>query len=31
MKFQMPGWWVVNFTISSGGVEDRVTFNLQLR
>lgn len=31
MKFQMPGWWVVNFIISSGGVEDKVTFNLQLR
>jgi hypothetical protein len=31
MKFQMPGWWVVNFTISSGGVEDRVTFNMMLK
>jgi hypothetical protein len=30
MKFQMPGWWVVNLTISSGGVRDRVTFNLML-
>lgn len=31
MKFQMPGWWVVKFTISSGGVQDRVSFNLQLK
>jgi hypothetical protein len=31
MKFQMPGWWVVHFKISSGGVEDTVTFNLMLR
>lgn len=31
MKFQMPGWWVVKFAISSGGVEDNVTFNLMLK
>lgn len=30
MKFQMPGWWEVNFTISSGGVSDPVSFNLML-
>lgn len=31
MKFQMPGWWVVNFRIKEGDREDTVTFNLQLR
>jgi hypothetical protein len=31
MKFQMPGWWVVHFRISSGGTEDTATFNLILR
>lgn len=31
VKFQMPGWWVVNLTISSGGVRDRATFNLMLK
>jgi hypothetical protein len=31
MKFQMPGWWVVNFRIMAGGKEDTVTFNLRLR
>jgi len=30
MKFQMPGWWVVRLSISSGGTTDQVTFNLQL-
>lgn len=30
MKFQMHGWWVVHFTVSSGGGTDKVTFNLQL-
>ncbi len=30
MKFQMPGWWVVNLTVSSGGVSDRASFNLML-
>jgi hypothetical protein len=30
MKFQMPGWWVVNFHIKAGEKEDTVTFNLRL-
>jgi len=30
LKFQMPGWWVVRFGISSGGTTDEVTFNLRL-
>ena len=30
MKFQMPGWWVINLTVSSGGISDRVSFNLML-
>ncbi len=33
LKFQMRGWWVVRFTISSassGGATDTVTFNLKL-
>jgi len=30
MKFQMPGWWTVTFTIHSGAGDDTVTFNLQL-
>jgi hypothetical protein len=31
MKFSMPGWWVVNFLVKSGGREDSVTFNLRLK
>jgi hypothetical protein len=31
MKFQMPGWWVLHFTVSAGGKEDTVTFNLMPR
>lgn len=31
MKFQMPGWWVVNLTISSGGTTDKVNFNLKIK
>jgi hypothetical protein len=31
MKFSMPGWWVVTFTIKADGVEDTVNFNLLLR
>jgi hypothetical protein len=31
MKFQMPGWWAVSFTISSDGVSDKVTFNQMLK
>lgn len=30
MKFQMPGWWVVRFRISSGETTEEVTFNLRL-
>jgi hypothetical protein len=30
MKFQMHGWWVVNFLITSGEKSDKVTFNLRL-
>ena len=30
MKFQMLGWWVVNFNISAGGQTDTITFNLML-
>jgi hypothetical protein len=31
MKFSMPGWWVVMFTIKADGMEDTVTFNLLLK
>lgn len=31
MKFQMPGWWVVTFGITSNGKEDTATFNLNLK
>jgi hypothetical protein len=31
MKFQMSGWWVVNFHIIEGDRSDRVTFNLALK
>lgn len=31
MKFQMPGWWVVEVAVSSGGKEDKATFNLLLK
>ena len=30
MKFQMPGWWVVNFHITADGKTDTLTFNLIL-
>jgi hypothetical protein len=30
LRFQMRGWWVVSFTITSGGKTDTVTFNLDL-
>lgn len=30
VKFQMGGWWVMDFDITSGGRTDRVRFNLQL-
>ncbi len=31
MKFQMTGWWVVDFDINAGGTTDRVSFNLLLK
>ncbi len=31
MKFQMTGWWVVNFYVTAGGKSDQVTFNLMLK
>lgn len=31
MKFQMTGWWEVNFAVNSGDKSDRVTFNLMLK
>lgn len=30
MKFQMNGWWVVDFTIDNAGERDTVRFNLVL-
>lgn len=30
MKFNMPGWWVVNIHVQTPGGEDRATFNLSL-
>lgn len=30
MKFNMPGWWVVNFHITANGQRDTLTFNLIL-
>jgi hypothetical protein len=30
LKFHMPGWWIVEFDISADGMNDHVTFNLQL-
>ena len=30
MKFQMGGWWVVDFTIDAGGRHDTVRFNMIL-
>ena len=31
MKFQMGGWWVVDFTIDAHGKQDTVRFNLILK
>jgi hypothetical protein len=31
MKFQMGGWWVVDFTIDAAGQRDSVRFNMLLR
>jgi hypothetical protein len=30
LKFHMPGWWIVEFDITTGGETDHVTFNLIL-
>jgi hypothetical protein len=30
LKFHMPGWWVVDYTINVGGQSDTVRFNLLL-
>jgi hypothetical protein len=30
MKFQMGGWWVMDFTITAGGQSDLVHFNMML-
>ncbi|NTU83210.1 MAG: FixH family protein [Chloroflexales bacterium] len=30
LKFHMPGWWVVDYTITAGGQTDTVRFNLLL-
>ena len=31
MKFQMGGWWVVDFTINANGKQDTVRFNMILK
>lgn len=31
MKFQMAGWWVMDFTITANGQTDAVRFNMQLQ
>jgi hypothetical protein len=31
MKFQMGGWWLMDFTITSNGQTDAVHFNMMLR
>ena len=31
IKFQMGGWWVMDFRITAGGRTDTVRFNLQLQ
>lgn len=31
LRFQMAGWWVINFTITAGGQTDTVHFNMQLQ
>jgi hypothetical protein len=31
IKFSMPGWWTMTFSIKAGGKSDKVTFNLQLK
>ncbi len=31
MKFQMPGWWYVEFDVVDGGVEDKLRFDFVLK
>ncbi len=31
LKFHMPGWWVVDYTVTAGGQTDSVRFNLMLQ
>jgi hypothetical protein len=31
MKFQMGGWWVMDFTVTSNGQTDAVHFNMMLK
>ena len=31
MKFQMGGWWKIDFTIDANGQSDQVSFNLMLQ
>jgi hypothetical protein len=31
MKFQMGGWWLIDFDVSDGQESDRISFNLMLR
>ena len=31
MKFQMGGWWLMDFTISAKGQTDAVHFNMMLK
>ena len=31
MKFQMGGWWKIDFTIEANGQSDQVSFNLMLQ
>lgn len=31
MKFNMPGWWTVTFTVIAGGQRDSATFNIDLK
>ncbi len=31
VQFQMGGWWTITFDIDAGGMQDAVTFNLQLK
>lgn len=31
VKFQMGGWWVMDFTVSAGGKTDTVRFNMLLK